>query len=112
MDRDLRPESAGVTLKTSPTAEEMKELLKNNEMELVDPFEPEKELEDEFDNVHRPKHYNSHPSGIQCIEITEHMGFNIGNVIKYAWRSDLKNGIEDLEKARWYLDREIKKRKK
>lgn len=68
-------------------------------------------MNQEWDNVNKPKHYNSHPSGIECIQITEHMGFNIGNVIKYAWRADLKNGVEDLEKAAWYLQREIKKRK-
>jgi hypothetical protein len=61
--------------------------------------------------VNHPPHYKSHPSGIECIEITRHMGFNLGNAIKYIWRSDLKNSaIEDLKKARWYLDDEIKKR--
>ena len=64
------------------------------------------------DPVNHPKHYTSHPSGIECIQITEHMSFNIGNAIKYLWRADEKGApIEDLEKARWYLDREIKKRK-
>jgi hypothetical protein len=57
-----------------------------------------------------PPHYQDHPSGIQCIEITEHMNFCLGNAIKYIWRAGLKNNaIEDLEKARWYLDREIEK---
>lgn len=55
-----------------------------------------------------PPHYQAHPSGIQCIEITEHMNFCLGNAIKYIWRAGLKNNaIEDLEKARWYIDREI-----
>lgn len=63
------------------------------------------------DNVNHPKHYTDHPSGIECIQVTEHMGFNLGNCIKYVWRADLKhNAIEDLKKARWYLDREIQKR--
>ena len=59
-----------------------------------------------------PDHYKSHPSGVECIQITEHMGFNLGNAIKYIWRADLKHTtpIEDLEKARWYLDREIQRR--
>lgn len=57
--------------------------------------------------VDRPPHYTAHPSGVECIQITEQMNFNIGNAIKYLWRSDLKNGIEDLEKARWYINREI-----
>lgn len=57
-----------------------------------------------------PSHYQNHPSGIHCIQITEHMNFCLGNAIKYIWRAGLKNNaIEDLEKARWYLDREIEK---
>lgn len=64
-----------------------------------------------MDKVNHPKHYNSHPSGIECIQITEHMGFNLGNAMKYIWRADLKdNDIEDLQKARWYIERELKKR--
>ena len=64
------------------------------------------------DNVKHPPHYTSHPSGVECIEITKHMGFCLGNVVKYVWRADLKNdAIEDLEKAREYLDTEIEKRK-
>lgn len=64
------------------------------------------------DPVNHPTHYTSHPSGIECIQITEHMGFNLGNAVKYIWRADLKeNAIEDLEKAKWYLEREIAKRK-
>jgi hypothetical protein len=60
------------------------------------------------DNVNHPKHYNSHPSGVECIEITEHFNFNIGNAVKYCWRAGLKGEqIEDLRKARWYIDREI-----
>jgi hypothetical protein len=63
------------------------------------------------DSVHKPKHYTEHPSGIECIQVTEHMGFNLGNAIKYIWRCDLKlDAIEDLKKAKWYIDREIDKR--
>lgn len=63
------------------------------------------------DPINHPKHYTAHPSGIECIQITEHMGFNLGNAIKYIWRADLKNdAIEDLKKARWYIEREIEKR--
>lgn len=65
------------------------------------------------DPVNHPKHYTGHPSGIECIQITEHMGFCLGNAVKYIWRADLKNdAIEDLKKAAWYLDREIKRREK
>lgn len=63
------------------------------------------------DPVNHPTHYTSHPSGVECITITEHMGFCVGNAIKYLWRADLKGGIEDLEKARWYIEREIAKRR-
>ena len=63
------------------------------------------------DNIEHPKHYTSHPSGIECIEVTRHMGFNLGNAIKYIWRADLKNdAIEDLKKAVWYLMDEIEDR--
>ena len=63
------------------------------------------------DPVNRPKHYTTHPSGIECIQITEHMGFNLGNALKYIWRCDLKkDAVEDLRKARWYIDRELLKR--
>jgi hypothetical protein len=63
------------------------------------------------DPVNRPAHYTGHPSGIECIQITEHMGFNLGNALKYIWRCDLKHdAIEDLEKAKWYIEREIEKR--
>jgi hypothetical protein len=60
------------------------------------------------DPVNHPPHYTAHPSGVECIQITEHMSFNLGNAIKYVWRAGGKgNAIEDLRKARWYLDREI-----
>ena len=60
------------------------------------------------DSVNHPKHYNAHPSGIECIVISRWMNFNLGNVLKYIWRCDSKGAtIEDLKKARWYLDDEI-----
>ncbi len=68
-------------------------------------------IDHDHDPVHHPKHYTAHPSGVECIQITRHMGFNLGNAVKYVWRADLKNGVEDLEKAVWYLNDEIKKRK-
>lgn len=67
----------------------------------------------EPDIVNSPPHYTEHPSGIECIQVTEHMGFNLGNAIKYIWRCDLKkDAIEDLKKAKWYIEREIEKRTK
>ncbi len=64
------------------------------------------------DMVNHPPHYTSHPSGVECIQITEHMNFNLGNALKYIWRADLKNGVQDLEKAEFYVKREIALRKK
>ena len=63
------------------------------------------------DPVNHPAHYTAHPSGVECIQITEHMGFNLGNAIKYIWRADLKaDPIEDLRKAAFYVAREIARR--
>ena len=67
------------------------------------------------DNVNHPPHYTKHPSGVECIQITEHFDFCLGNAIKYIWRAGEKNKdseIEDLEKARWYIDRQIARLKK
>lgn len=68
------------------------------------------------DNVNHPSHYTSHPSGVECIDITKHHDFCIGNAIKYLWRQGLKQDadksvkekrIEDLKKAVWYINAEI-----
>lgn len=61
------------------------------------------------DMVNNPPHYTSHPSGVECIDVVEHMSFNLGNVVKYIWRAGLKGDDQllDLRKARFYLDREI-----
>ncbi len=62
----------------------------------------------DHDPVNHPKHYTSHASGVECITITEHFNFCIGNAIKYLWRAGEKGDrLEDLRKARWYVDREI-----
>ena len=64
----------------------------------------------EEDIVNHPKHYTNHPSGVECIEITRHMNFNLGNAIKYIWRSDLKgHSLQDLQKAEFYIKDEIKR---
>ena len=68
-------------------------------------------MESKHDAVNHPKHYTSHPSGVECIQVTEHMGFNLGNAVKYIWRADLKaDAIEDLKKAKWYIERELMRR--
>ena len=61
------------------------------------------------DPVNHPKHYTSHPSGVECIAITRHHNFNVGNAIKYLWRAGLKDSapiIQDIDKAIWYLQDE------
>ena len=64
-----------------------------------------------LDMVNHPPHYTNHPSGIECIQIVRHMGFNLGSALKYIWRCDLKHdAIEDLKKAIFYIKDEIKKR--
>ena len=72
-----------------------------------------KEPQWEYGDSINPSHYKSHPSGVECIQITEHMGFTLGNAMKYIWRADLKHddgGVEDLKKAQWYIERELQKR--
>ncbi|MBA4783377.1 MAG: DUF3310 domain-containing protein [Rhizobiales bacterium] len=60
------------------------------------------------ETINHPAHYTSHPSGLECITITQHMNFCIGNAVKYLWRAGLKgDALEDLKKARWYIQREI-----
>lgn len=65
------------------------------------------------DTVSHPPHYaNGWSNGAEVIDLTEHLSFCAGNVVKYvcrAGRKDPDKHVEDLEKARWYLDREIAK---
>mgnify|MGYP000988766731 CR=1 FL=1 len=61
------------------------------------------------DPVNHPAHYNNIP-GIECIKVVRHMNFNRGNAVKYIWRADDKGDpIENLRKAIWYLEDEIKR---
>ena len=66
-----------------------------------------------MEHVNHPKHYNSHPNGIECIDIIRHYVCDIANAIKYLWRAGLKpemgkddaeKEIEDLKKALWYIE--------
>jgi hypothetical protein len=63
------------------------------------------------DAVNHPAHYTAHPSGVECIQVTEHFNFCLGNAIKYIWRAGLKSKdpTEDLEKAIFYIRREIQR---
>lgn len=63
------------------------------------------------DPVNSPEHYRWLP--VEVIEITEKFSFTLGNVLKYVMRADHKGRpLEDLKKARWYLDREIAHRER
>lgn len=84
------------------------------------PNEVQYEVEDDSikilensDSVSRPPHYaNGWSNGAEVIDLTEHLSFCAGNVVKYvcrAGRKDPDKHVEDLEKARWYLDREIER---
>lgn len=66
----------------------------------------------EKEQVNHPSHYNQ---GIEPIEVIESwdLNFNLGNVIKYTLRAPYKeNMIQDLEKAKWYLEKELQRLKK
>lgn len=71
------------------------------------------------DPVNHPKHYTSLEAfvrctkcdtlnAVECIDVTRHMDFAIGNAVKYLWRYKNKNGIQDLKKAAWYINDAIK----
>lgn len=76
--------------------------------EMASLINPPEEAAVPADMINHPPHYTDHPSGVECIQITEHMNFCRGNAVKYIWRAGEKGDeIEDLKKARWYIDREI-----
>lgn len=78
-------------------------------------------IKKKMEKINHPKHYNSNPSGIECIEVAKHFNFCMGNVIKYVWRAGLKldddnyhtkqdyllSKLEDLGKAKRYIEYEI-----
>ncbi len=70
------------------------------------------ERKEPYETVDHPPHYNQHPAGIECIDVIEHFPANIALAIKHEWRAGLKpdtSAIEDLRKAKWYIEREIKR---
>lgn len=95
----------------------------SNEAEVVSVNESNCNKKDDVKNdpVNHPSHYTSHPSGMECIDIAKWYDFCIGNCIKYIWRAGLKKSatlsdkekeLEDLKKARWYLNKEIEEKEK
>ena len=94
------------------------ESAKSNEELFVEYYDRAEAFNKEIDMVNHPKHYTSDPSGVECIDVTRHRNFNIGNAIKYLWRAGLKEDqgksikkkqIEDLQKAVFYINDEIKR---
>jgi hypothetical protein len=90
----------------------------SNEERFVDYYDRAEAFNREIDMVNHPEHYTSDPSGVECIDVTRHRNFNIGNAIKYLWRAGLKEDhgksikkkqIEDLQKAVFYINDEIKR---
>ena len=82
--------------------------------DAFDIVKDEKSELNETDSI-RPKHYNSHPSGVECIQIVQHYNFNVGNAIKYLWRQGLKDSEpseRDLKKAIQYIQFEIDRQAK
>lgn len=86
-------------------------------MQLLKCFIDRNDKEQKTDNVNHPQHYTNDPSGVECIQIARHRCFNIGNAIKYLWRAGRKDDasltkkektIEDLQKAIFYIQDEIK----
>lgn len=77
-------------------------------------YSPSSNINIKTDNVNSPAHYNHNHKGIECIQAIEAAlnpeelrGYYKGNVLKYTWREQYKNKVEDLQKANYYLNRLI-----
>lgn len=84
--------------------------LRNRHVEYIHALETAT-LDTDGDSVNHPSHYTAY-KGIEIIDLTEQMNFCRGNAVKYIARAGLKDPnkeIEDLEKARWYINREIER---
>jgi len=90
----------------------------SNEELFVQYYDMANAFNQKIDMVNHPKHYTSDPSGVECIDVTRHRNFNVGNAIKYLWRAGLKEDsnksirkkqVEDLQKAVFYINDEIKR---
>jgi hypothetical protein len=103
LDAELRPKAIESLSDDESTIEAARDA-----MRLLWP-----DAKESVDLINHPPHYSAHPSGVECITITEHMSFNVGNAVKYLWRADEKGSpLDDLRKARWYIERELAKREK
>lgn len=113
----LYDEVPDLAFKITPEIEKKLESYKVGDGTLMDAVEHGKQYQrqnavDTGESVYHPKHYNSHPSGVEAITIAEHFSFSLGNVIKYIFRAGLKENniaLTDLKKAKFYLDHEIER---
>lgn len=97
----------GNTMDKDQVGSFLDKVMKTEEAEKPEDVEAEQETPVTAIN---PSHYRSDPSGVECIEITRHRNFNVGNAIKYLWRQGMKDenpAEQELEKALWYIDDEI-----
>lgn len=120
----VRPGPASITVPAAWFIENQKKLADLPRAPLPKPEQTRRELPDRRQTttghepdpwgVNHPKHYNLHPAGVECITIAEHYSFNCGSALKYLWRAGLKapDKIQDLKKAKWYIDREIQRLEK
>lgn len=99
-----------------PSSEYAGELVEEDE--VLEKMRDDEQTAVFHDAVEHPQHYTSDPSGVECIQITRHRNFNVGNAIKYLWRNGLKESVgreskdkqvEDLRKAIFYIEDEIER---
>ena len=117
IENDVQETTSGNVESTHDTPREMfgaprsrKRNVNSLNSESIAPGPPNDSADVTQDTINHPKHYTSHPSNVECITVVEWMSFNLGNAVKYIWRAGFKGyQIEDLQKARWYVDREIKR---
>jgi hypothetical protein len=108
--RGITPGTASIRRPIPRLDRRLPESRLENNTEMAEPPRTEDAPEAPAGDPINPPHYRSHPSGIECIEITRHMNFNVGNAIKYLWRyMDKGDPIENLKKAQWYIDDEIRR---
>lgn len=105
----LGPEAEGLSVGHEYTLTNLTKFVDAGELESVRVPAVEDAVEE--DVVNHPSHYTQYP--VEVIELTRHMPFDDGNVVKYVARSPFKgNRLQDLKKARWYLDDAIAEEEK
>lgn len=95
---ELIPKTTPPSVEGSPIKPSKKAKWKTSKLDSKKMTEPQN-----FDAVSKPRHYTTHPSGVECIDVIRGMYYNTGNAAKYLWRFEQKGGLEDLRKSKWYL---------